>query len=199
MTETNVSLILRVRNPADGRSWKEFVDLYEPLLLNYVRSRGLSEHDARDVVQQIFVSLLRALPTFELNKTRGRFRTWLWQVASNAIADWARRQRRQAKAETQWLEQLSSEEAGSNPELEIEWRDAYRKRILQVVLERMKSRTHPKTWSCFEQHLQRGRPAADVALELGMTANAVYVAAARVLARVRQQCADEYLEEFDDA
>jgi RNA polymerase sigma-70 factor (ECF subfamily) len=198
MTETNVSLLLRVRNPNDARSWREFVALYEPLLLSYVRSRGLTEHDARDVVQQIFIALLKALPTFELNKTRGRFRTWLWQIASNAIADWARRQRRQTKAETHWLEQLSTTDADDSQQREAEWRDEYRKYILEKVLKRVREKTQPKTWACFEQHLKLGRPGAEVAAELGMTPNAVYVSAARVLAKVRQMCLDEFSEELDD-
>src|SRR5438876_4377291 len=51
---TNVSLIRRVQNPSDTESWRQFVAVYEPLLISYVRSRGLREDDARDVVQQIF-------------------------------------------------------------------------------------------------------------------------------------------------
>jgi RNA polymerase sigma-70 factor (ECF subfamily) len=198
MTETNVSLILRVRNPKDARSWREFVALYEPLLLRYVRSRGLTEHDARDVVQQIFITLVKALPTFELDKTRGRFRTWLWQIASNSIADWARRQQRRTKAESRWLEQLSSTDAGDSREREAEWCDEYRKYILEKVLQQVREQTQAKTWACFEQHLKLGRPGAEVAAELGMTANAVYVSAARVLAKVRQHCMEEFLETLDD-
>ena len=57
MTETRTSLLRRVRNPADSASWAEFVGLYEPLLMAYVRQRGLDEHDARDVVQSIFITL----------------------------------------------------------------------------------------------------------------------------------------------
>src|SRR4051812_17885583 len=73
MTETRTSLLRRVRNPADSASWAEFVGLYEPLLMAYVRQRGLDEHDARDVVQSIFITLLRKMPGFELDKSRGRF------------------------------------------------------------------------------------------------------------------------------
>src|SRR5438552_3205642 len=87
MLPTRTSLLYRVRNQADEESWREFVALYEPLLLSYVRKRGLSQVDARDVVQDIFIQLLRILPTFTLDHSRGRFRTWLWQVVMNGIAD----------------------------------------------------------------------------------------------------------------
>jgi len=51
---------------------------------------GLADDRARDVGQNIFVALLRKLPTFELDRSRGRFRTWLWRVTRNAVIDAAR-------------------------------------------------------------------------------------------------------------
>ena len=60
MPDTQSSLLRRGRDRRTAASWREFQELYEPLLLNYVRSRGLTEHDARDVVQDVFVLLLPA-------------------------------------------------------------------------------------------------------------------------------------------
>src|SRR5262245_62452585 len=60
--KTSSSLLRRLKNPDDQASWGEFVALYEPLLVRYVRKKGLDEHNARDVVQNIFVTLLRTLP-----------------------------------------------------------------------------------------------------------------------------------------
>jgi RNA polymerase sigma-70 factor (ECF subfamily) len=195
--ETRSSLIRRVRDPADAASWGEFVALYEPLLLGYVRSRGLQEHDARDVVQDIFTRLYRALPTFELDRQRGRFRTWLWQVTMSAIADWARQRRRQTEAEDEWRQRADDLDAAKNQEPDDEWIKEYQQRVLGFVLERVCEQAQPRTWTCFEQHILLGRPSAEVAAELGMTANAVYVNASRMLARVREQCAD-YMEELGD-
>jgi RNA polymerase sigma factor (sigma-70 family) len=195
MTETRSSLLQRLRNPTDQESWGEFIVLYEPLLLAYVRSKGLQEHDARDVVQEIFTKLHRVLPDFELNRARGRFRTWLWQVTSNAIADWARARKRQEREEDAYRERLGSQPDVVGAEPDAEWSDSYRKRVLEVVLTRVRARTQPNTWACFEQRVLRARPSAAIAAELGMTANAVKVNASRVLARVREQCA-EYMEDL---
>lgn len=197
MTDTRSSLLRRLRDPADADGWREFVALYEPLLLSYARSRGLLEDDARDVVQDILTDLLRALPSFELDRTRGRFRTWLWQVTRNALTDRARRQQRQAEAEAEWRQRLDPDRFDQDPEPEREWLAAYRRRVLDFVLDRVRAQTQARTWTCFEGHLLHNRPSAEVASELGLTANAVYVNASRVLARVREQCA-EYLEELGD-
>jgi RNA polymerase sigma-70 factor (ECF subfamily) len=195
MLETRSSLILRVRDPADATSWGEFVALYEPLLHRYVRGMGVPDQEAADAVQELFTVLLQALPRFELDRERGRFRTWLWRVARNALVDWARRRQRRAAAEEVWRQELLARSAA---EPDAEWLRAHRQRVLAVALERVRERAEPRTWACFERHLLHGRPSAQVGGELGLTANAVLVNASRVLQRVRAQCAD-YLEDLGDA
>jgi RNA polymerase sigma-70 factor (ECF subfamily) len=196
--ETRSSLIRRVRNLNDQPSWDEFWALYQPLLLDYVRSRGLQEHDARDVVQNIYLKLRGALPKFELDRQRGRFRTWLWTVTMSAIGDWQRGRKRQSRVEGPMGPDIDPPGPPPSPGPEdAEWVKAHRQRVLDFVLERVRDQSQPKTWACFEQHILRGRPSAEVAAELRLTANSVYVNASRVLARVREQCAD-YEEDLGD-
>lgn len=196
MLETRPSLLQRVRDQSDAEGWREFVTLYEPLLLKYVQSRGVPETDARDIVQDIFLSLLRSLPSFQLDRQRGRFRTWLWQVTMNAIADHARRRRSQRRAQDEWR-QRHDPPLFTRDQPDPEWERALQRRVLEYVLPQVQVLTQPKTWQCFEQHVLRGRTSAEIGAEVGLTANAVIVNAARVLKKVRQLCAD-YLEEMAD-
>jgi len=197
MAETRSSLIRRVRDPRDAESWREFVELYEPLLLSYVRSRGLAQPDAQDVVQDILASLIGTMPEFELDHGRGRFRTWLWRVTMNALANFFRRRRRQNQGEEEWRECLTSLENESRQGPGAAWESGHHRRVLDFVLSRVRADTQPKTWACFEQHLVQGRASDRIAAELGLTAVAVRVNASRVLARVKEQC-QEYMEELGD-
>jgi RNA polymerase sigma-70 factor, ECF subfamily len=187
MLETRISLLDRVRNPADVAAWQEFVDLYEPLLLAYVRKRGVGEHDAHDLVQDVFARLVPALGRFRLDHDRGRFRTWLWQVAHSALADWHRHGVVRARAEQEWVDQHEPSVADGRDD---DWDELYRRRILEVVLQRVRSAVNPTSWACFEGRLMLDRPAAEIAAELGISANAVYINASRLLARVREECAE---------
>lgn len=196
MEETRTSLLHRVRNPEDRESWGEFVALYEPLLISYVRKRGLADHDAQDVVQGIFIALLRKLPSFTLDHSKGRFRTWLWQVAFHAVADWARAKARCQRAEER--HRIERPNSASTPEEPDEdWIVLHHRRILEFAMEQVRGRTADKTWACFEEHLLKGRTGAEVGAKLGLPANTVYVHAARVLSRVRAQCA-AYREDLGD-
>ena len=182
--KTRSSLLRRLRDPQDHAGWGEFVALYQPLLIRYVRKKGLNEHDAGDVVQGIFITLLRKLPTFELDRGKGRFRTWLWQVTHNAVVDWARANRRIRAAE----DQLRNDWQESADKPDSDWDTELHKRVMEYALQKVRAQTQPNTWACFEQHLLKGRPGAEVATELGVPTNTVYVYSARVLARVREQC-----------
>lgn len=200
MPETRVSLIERVRNQEDSVAWGEFFNIYRPLLVAYVRKRGVSEHDAADVVQEVFSRLIPALAQFEFDAQRGRFRTWLWRVTHNALTDWGRRRAVRARVEKEWAEQEGAEqewaEQGSGDvhhpaggaESDVAWDELYRRRILEVVTERVRATTLPVTWACFEGRILLDRPAAEIAAETGISVNAVYVNASRVLARVREEC-----------
>jgi RNA polymerase sigma-70 factor (ECF subfamily) len=191
--ETRTTLLCRVRDAADSDGWREFVALYKPLIVRYAlsRRRGLSESDARDVAQDVFVRLLKALPTFTLDRSRGRFRTYLWRVTTSALADRDRRGRRRAAAERGWLDRRYG------PDARAEWDRAFRERVLGHAMERIREATSPKTWACFERHVLQREPAAEVARELGVSANAVYVHSSTVLSRVRAKCA-ECLEDLSD-
>jgi RNA polymerase sigma-70 factor (ECF subfamily) len=190
--ETRSSLLRRV-TAGDADGWREFAALYEPVILRYAlgRRRGLSETDARDVAQDVFARLLKALPGFELDHGRGRFRTWLWQVTTSALADRARRAGRRADAEREWLARRE------DPDDRAAWDHAFHSRVLDIALEQVRAASNPRTWACFERHVLGHEPAAAMGRELGMTANAVDVNSSHVLSRVRAECA-ECLEELSD-
>jgi RNA polymerase sigma-70 factor (ECF subfamily) len=184
--ETRPSLIQRVRDNADTSAWGEFFSVYQPLLFAYVRKRGVSEQDAADVVQDVFAKLSQALEHFEFDAERGRFRTWLWRVTQNALADWARRRNARDRAERGWADEFKPPDGeNTGPE----WDQLYRRRILETALERVRLSSQPVTWACFAGRILEDRPAAEIAAETGVSVNAVYINASRLLTRVREECA----------
>ena len=63
----------------------------------------------------------------------------------------------------------------------------YRQQLAMRALELMQADFQPATWKACWEHAACGRPAAEVAAELGLTVNAVYLATSRVLRRLRQE------------
>jgi hypothetical protein len=74
-----------------------------------------------------------------------------------------------------------------------DWVKIHREKILQHALKEVRARSSPNVWHCFEQRLLRDRPAREVAAELNVEPNVVYVYSSRVLKEIRELCA-----EFDE-
>jgi RNA polymerase sigma-70 factor (ECF subfamily) len=188
--ETRPSLIRDFANPNNVDSRRKFIEIYEPLLFRYVRAKGLSEAATRDVVQDVWVRLLQYLPKFRYDP-KLRFRSWLWRVTMSAYGEWGKGENKLPAGRD--IDAV----AGAEP-VDPEFDREFRRHVLQVVLAQIKPTIQDKTWSCFEEHLLKGRPTKEVAAELDIKANTVVVNAARVLTKVRALCLEYAEEELSD-
>jgi RNA polymerase sigma-70 factor (ECF subfamily) len=188
--DTRVSVIVGVCRQ-DPQRWREFDAIYRPILFAYLHKRGVSKSDAGDIVQDIFVKLLGKIHTY--NRGRCKFRTWLFSVAHNTLIDHARRKAAYKKAMDGWVAQVLKATPSESLVMAEEWVKLHREKILEHALKTVHARTSSKVWACFEQRLLRNRPAAEIAAELKIELNVVYVYSGRVLKQVRDVC-----HEFDE-
>lgn len=179
METTSLSLLERLREPGQHESWARFARLYTPLLFIWARRLGLREQDAADLVQDVFLTLVTKLGTFRHRGT-GSFRNWLYTVLLNRHRDLCRR-RSLPIAPAGAAEPAADSEP--DPVEEAEYQHLLVGRALQL----MQSEFPAKTWKACWEHVVNGRPAAEVAAELGISPGYVYVAKSRVLNRLRQE------------
>ena len=180
MSTTSVSLLEQLRHSPDEAAWARFVHLYSPLLFRWARQAGLDEADAGDLVQDVFVLLLKELPRFEHDPTRS-IRAWLKTVALNR---WRNQVKRQARAPVRLGDGFLADVPAPDDSLFEE--QEYRRQLLRRALELLRDEFQPATWKAFHEHGMNGRPAATVAAELAMSIGAVYAAKCRVLGRLRE-------------
>ena len=183
MDTTSASLLARLRRPEAQEAWARFVELYTPLLFYWARQAGLRESDAADVVQDILVTLLQRLPGFEYNPGQS-FRNWLCTITRNKCREYFRRQ--QVRQGEPLHEQADSRQ--EDPFATISEGD-YRVYVLSRALTLMQQEFQPATWRACWEHVVQGRPARDVAAELDVSVNSVYLAKSRVLRRLRVELA----------
>jgi RNA polymerase sigma-70 factor (ECF subfamily) len=183
VTTTPVSLLERLRLPDQEEAWQRFVELYTPLLHYWAHRAGLRGQDADDLVQDVFTLLVRKLPEFVHDRHKN-FRGWLRTVTLNR---WRERHRREeARPQVQGVREDNL--AGPDP-LEAYWEEEYRRHLVGQAVALMRSEFQPATWKACWEVVVAERPAAEVAAELGLTVNAVYLARARVLRRLREEMA----------
>jgi RNA polymerase sigma-70 factor (ECF subfamily) len=181
MHTTPITLLDRLRHSPDEAAWRKLVHLYTPLLFSWARRTGLPEHDAADLVQEVLTVLVQTLPQFHYDK-QGHFRGWLRTITLNKLRD---RKRREALVVNVPLD----EDPAAADEADTFWEKEYRRELTARALQLMQADFAPTTWKACWEFVAQGRSAAEIARELGISENAVYLAKCRVLRRLRQELA----------
>jgi RNA polymerase sigma-70 factor, ECF subfamily len=187
---TSLGLLDRAR-ANDAAAWGRLTRLYEPLVDHWCAAAGLQPADAADVRQEVFLAVARRVGEFRRGPDGGSFRGWLRVITRTKVADhWRRLAGDRGAGGTTALERLRELPAdappdGDAPALAEELRVLHRR-----ALDLLEATVEPRTWRAFRGVVVDGRPPADVAAEEGLTVNAVYLAKARVLARLRAEFAD---------
>ena len=179
---TRISLLEEVREGANAEAWRAFVDCYTPLVFGYCRQRGLQESDARDVTQNVFLAVSRAMRSFQYDPQRGRFRSWLGTITCREIRrylTWANRLQQNAGDGGRRLADL---EQG----LQSEWESQCTAFLFRQALREVQPTFAEDVWRAFELTWIDDAAPADAAQQLDRPVAWVYKAKFRVLARLRQ-------------
>ena len=190
MVSTSVSLLERLSDSNDARAWGRLTELYSPLIRNWLGRHQVSPSDAEDLVQDVLLIVVRRFPEFEHSRRTGAFRAWLRTITVNCCRDHWRRKRIRPITPgggdfDGYLDQIAD---SANP-LSKEWDREHDLFITRRLMELIRTDFEANTWEAFRRVTLAGEPASAVAADLGMTANAVFIAKSRVLSRLRQEAA----------
>ncbi len=182
------SFLLRLRG-RQPEAWRALVQLYGPLVYSWCRRRwGLAPEDAGDVMQEVMARVVESIGDFR----GGNFIAWLRAVTRSRVADRFRKGNLRGAGGSEALRRLGELEdprarpADEEPaDEEPDYADLAG--VLGRAVERVRGATAPATWEAFWQVTVQGRAPDDVARDLGLTRNAVYIANSRVLRRLRDE------------
>lgn len=186
LPETSLSLIGRIKNPADNQAWLEFLALYQPIVYRMARKRGMQPADAQDVMQQVFLSVSRAINTWEPGSDRPPFRAWLTTISRNTITKALdRAPKDQGTGSTSMLE-LLHKTALPQPTSDELVREA-RKELVRQAADQIRPEFSESTWEAFWLTSIEGRTIPETAKKSGKNPGAIYIARFRVRERLREK------------
>ena len=194
--KTKNSLILRLRNRQDADAWREFVAIYQPVILRIAKRKGLQQSDAAELAQRVFLALVRAIDRFQPDTQKGKFRSWLYRICHNELCNqFAANQKHQASGDSTIQQLLDNhpEQSDISSEFNIE----YRRSLFRYAAAIVQPHVSETSWQAFYQTAVQHRPIADVAQELAISVGAVYIARSRIMAKL-QAAVRQYQEQHDE-
>lgn len=180
---TRASLLRRIGDPGDARSWAEFYGMYRKLVFGFATRFGLKRADAEEVTQDVFNEVAQNISKFESNPARGSFRGWLLNLTRWRVMDRARQQQRVDKFRaprgsdenadrTSTIERVAD---SAVEEPDVLWEREWEHRVLENAMERLAARVDAKHFQVFEFHVVQGWPLSRIARHLEMNPATVYV------------------------
>ena len=188
---TSTRLLARVVK-RDPESWRQFVQIYGPVVRYWIRRAGLASADLADVFQEVFVAVARSLPQFERQAGKAKFRAWLKTVTNHKVIDHVRRATSQPQTfggSTNLQRYAMLPEAAENTlsqaDEDASLRHSEDAFVAQRTLQLVKAEFRDSVWQAFQLTAIEGLTSQEVAARLGMTALAVRKAKSRVLQRLK--------------
>jgi RNA polymerase sigma factor (sigma-70 family) len=185
---TRLTLLTRIKDGKDTAAWREFLQLYGPVVYSFARNRGLQDADAADVMQDTMRSVARNASKLIYDPKRGTFRGWLYTIARNKVYNFLTAGKNKPKGggdpdNAERLENVADHRDDTEENFELE----YQRRLSAKAMENVKNEFQKATWQAFWETAVEGKNPAEVGKALKMSAGAVYVAKSRVLARLRDE------------
>ena len=190
---TRSSVLKAVTDTGNAAAWARFFDLYAGFVFAVARSKGLSAEDADDVVQNVFADLARKLPTFEYDRRKGRFRSYLLELVNWRIVDRLKAGKRKVELEAAYYdEQKKTAAADAAAVAEREWQTA----ALNEALRRLQAEVDENHFAAFVESTVEGVDTETVVKLHGISRDNLYQIRARLTAKLKP-LVDAVLREMD--
>lgn len=162
------------RDPVQfSKLYENYFELVYAFVARRLRERGATE----DVTAEVFHKALKNLPRYRW--TGAPFAVWLFRIASNLIADRARRETQSGASSEVDLES-SADNAQTNLQAEIEQSER------QAIVFRLVSELGEDQQRVIVMRFAEDRSIAEIALELGRTEGAIKQLQFRAMHNLRQ-------------
>jgi RNA polymerase sigma-70 factor (ECF subfamily) len=183
---TRASLLKRLKNLEDNQSWQEFFDTYSGFIHHIAMKSGLTDAEAKDVVQETFIAVAKNIGAFEYDP-RGSFKAWLLKGTHWRIAEQFRRRLPVSQGSSEGMKDTrrtrtferfpTSTAHGWDAKWEVDWRNY----IQNAAIQRIRRTVNPKHYQIFDTYVIKCWPVEKVMKTLRVSEAQVYKAKERIV------------------
>ncbi|WDE97616.1 sigma-70 family RNA polymerase sigma factor [Lentisphaera profundi] len=124
---TRQTLLYKLIDSNDEKSWDEFAQYYEGYIYVVIRGLGVDKQIAEDLLQDVLIKVWKSLPKYEYREGECTFRTWLCLVIKSTVYNfYKKKSTRNDNKNIDYDETLHSLDMFTEPEVhriaELEWK-----------------------------------------------------------------------------
>ncbi len=188
---TRASLLHRLKDPEDQRSWDDFYNIYSRLIFETALKAGLNHAEAQDVLQDTLVAVSKHIKSFKYDPKLGSFKTWLFMITKCRITDQFRK-RGPARVnadespgnDTPVIEQVP------DPNIKLPedaWDEQWEANLEQAAKSTVKRNVDPQHYQIYDFLEHKNWDADRVSTMFGVSKDQIYV----IKSRIKKKIADE--------
>ena len=192
--DTRKSLIERLGNWEDQKSWDEFYKRYWKLIYSVALKSGLRSEEALDAVQETIFVIAKQQKEHRYDPKMGSFKSWLMNQTRWRIADQFRKRAKDtAMFKPEWENDerttatLDRFEDAKGNQLEKVWDLEWKKSLTDRALAAVKLKVTPRQYQIFDCYVVKDWSVLQVSRELGVSMAQVYLAKHRVGSLVKKE------------
>jgi len=195
--KTRKSLIARLDNWDDQKTWDEFYQTYWKLIYSVALKSGLRSEEAFDCVQETILSIAKQSKKNMYDPEQGSFKTWLMNMTRWRINDQFRKRKKDTAMSSQGEEEegrktaiIDRVEDPNGDILDRLWETEWKKNIADAALARVKTKVSPKQFQIFDCYVVKQWDAKKVQDTLNVSMAQVYLAKHRVGSVLKKELAN---------
>jgi len=194
--KTRKSLIARLDNWEDQRTWDEFYQTYWKLIYSVGLKSGLRSEEAFDCVQETILSIAKQSKKKMYDPAQGSFKTWLMNMTRWRINDQFRKRKKDTAMYSGGEEDdgrktaiIDRVEDPNGDVLNRLWEVEWKNNIADAALTRVKAQVSPKQFQIFDCYVVKQWDAKKVQATLNVSMAQVYLAKHRVGSVLKKELA----------
>ena len=165
---TDRSLIEKLKNPADQKSWSEFYATYRMVIRGTALRFRLTPEEADDVVQETTLAVVKAITHYDYDREIP-FKRWLACITRRKIYDQFRQRRRELLADDHGIAEPLGE-----PVFDAVWRMEWICQLRDAALAKLEQHVARRDYRIFLLNFIEEQPAAEVAQSFGLKTSQVH-------------------------
>ena len=195
--KTSTTFLVRLQDQ-DPEAWKDFTEIYAPLIKFWCRLRKdeLTHAERQDILQEVLQSVLLSIKNFDYTHAERSFRGWLRRITKLRICDHLREKVKDGQVSRLGSDSnclniavLSPETPEPDDAIDPEEEAGERVVLLRQVLRRIRPEFRENSWEVFRLLFVAEKNSAEAAEMMEMTPEAVRQIRSRILRRIQAEYA----------